>query len=420
MDKILVEKSPPLRGIVRISGAKNAALPILAASLLGTEDIILEDVPKLKDVELMCEVLISLGSRVEYLDKNVIKINSADVNKYETSYELMSKMRASFLVMGPLLSRLGKTKNSLPGGCAIGTRPIDLHLKGFRALGANIIVDESNIEASVENLVGDIIYMDFPSVGATENIMMAATMAQGETIIDNAAMEPEIVDLSNFLNKLGADIRGAGTSTIKIKGVKKLGGAMHSIIPDRIEAGTFMVAAAITGGDVTVDNVINNHLKPITAKLKEAGCEIEEGIDSIRVIANNKLNAISIKTLPYPGFPTDMQAQFMALMSTIEGESKVMETVFENRFMHADELKKMGANIEIDDRSATLKGVKHLKGAQVKASDLRAGAALVLAGLVADGTTEIENIYHIDRGYDGIEAKFTSLGAKIYRKSFAD
>lgn len=287
-------------------------------------------------------------------------------------------------------------------------------------MGANIIVDESNIEASVENLVGDIIYMDFPSVGATENIMMAATMAQGETIIDNAAMEPEIVDLSNFLNKLGADIRGAGTSTIKIKGVKKLGGAMHSIIPDRIEAGTFMVAAAITGGDVTVDNVINNHLKPITAKLKEAGCEIEEGIDSIRVIANNKLNAISIKTLPYPGFPTDMQAQFMALMSTIEGESKVMETVFENRFMHADELKKMGANIEIDDRSATLKGVKHLKGAQVKASDLRAGAALVLAGLVADGTTEIENIYHIDRGYDGIEAKFTSLGAKIYRKSFAD
>lgn len=420
MDKILVEKSPPLRGTVRVSGAKNAALPILAASLLGTEDIILEDVPKLKDVQLMCEVLLSLGSKVEYLDKNIIKINSADVNGHQTSYELMSKMRASFLVMGPLLTRMGKTKNSLPGGCAIGTRPIDLHLKGFRALGANIVVDESNIEANVENLVGDIIYLDFPSVGATENIMMAATMAQGETIIDNAAMEPEIVDLSNFLNKLGADIRGAGTSTIKIKGVKKLGGAVHSIIPDRIEAGTFMVAAAITGGDVIVDNVINNHLKPITAKLKEAGCEIEEGIDSIRVIAKNKLNAISIKTLPYPGFPTDMQAQFMALMAILEGDSKVMETVFENRFMHANELIKMGADITIDDRAAILKGVKSLKGAQVKASDLRAGAALVLAGLVADGTTEIENVYHIDRGYDGIEAKFTSLGAKIYRKTFTD
>ncbi len=415
-----MEKSPPLRGTVRVSGAKNAALPILAASLLGTEDIILEDVPKLKDVQLMCEVLLSLGSKVEYLDKNIIKINSADVNGHQTSYELMSKMRASFLVMGPLLTRMGKTKNSLPGGCAIGTRPIDLHLKGFRALGANIVVDESNIEANVENLVGDIIYLDFPSVGATENIMMAATMAQGETIIDNAAMEPEIVDLSNFLNKLGADIRGAGTSTIKIKGVKKLGGAVHSIIPDRIEAGTFMVAAAITGGDVIVDNVINNHLKPITAKLKEAGCEIEEGIDSIRVIAKNKLNAISIKTLPYPGFPTDMQAQFMALMAILEGDSKVMETVFENRFMHANELIKMGADITIDDRAAILKGVKSLKGAQVKASDLRAGAALVLAGLVADGTTEIENVYHIDRGYDGIEAKFTSLGAKIYRKTFTD
>ncbi|MDY0257989.1 UDP-N-acetylglucosamine 1-carboxyvinyltransferase [Gudongella oleilytica] len=417
MDRIMVEKSPPLKGNVRISGAKNAALPILAASLLGTEDIILEDVPKLKDVEIMCEVLTSLGSKVDYLDEGVIRINSAGISNYETSYELMSKMRASFLVMGPLLTRMGKTKNSMPGGCAIGTRPIDLHLKGFRALGATIDIDHGNIGAYTEKLVGDKIYLDFPSVGATENIMMAATMAEGETIIDNAAMEPEIVDLSNFLNKLGADIKGAGTSTIRIKGVKKLGGARHSIIPDRIEAGTFMVAAAITGGDVVIENVINSHVKPIIAKLKEAGCTVEEGIDSIRVIGNSELKAIDIKTLPYPGFPTDMQAQFMALMTILKGTSMVIETVFENRFMHVDELKKMGADIKIDDRSAIIKGIKQLKGAVVKASDLRAGAALVLGGLVADGITEIENVYHIDRGYDGIEAKFTGLGAVIYRKN---
>lgn len=413
----MVEKSPPLKGNVRISGAKNAALPILAASLLGTEDIILEDVPKLKDVEIMCEVLTSLGSKVDYLDEGVIRINSAGINNYETSYELMSKMRASFLVMGPLLTRMGKTKNSMPGGCAIGTRPIDLHLKGFKALGATIDIDHGNIGAYTEKLVGDKIYLDFPSVGATENIMMAATMAEGETIIDNAAMEPEIVDLSNFLNKLGADIKGAGTSTVRIKGVKKLGGARHSIIPDRIEAGTFMVAAAITGGDVVIENVINSHVKPIIAKLKEAGCTVEEGIDSIRVIGNSELKAIDIKTLPYPGFPTDMQAQFMALMTILKGTSVVIETVFENRFMHVDELKKMGADIKIDDRSAIINGIKQLKGAVVKASDLRAGAALVLAGLVADGITEIENVYHIDRGYDGIEAKFTGLGAVIYRKN---
>ena len=414
----MVETSPKLKGRVKINGAKNAALPLLAASLLGTEDIILEDVPKLKDVEIMCEVLSSLGAKVEYLDRNVIKINSADIHKYETSYELMSKMRASFLVMGPLLTRLGKTKNSLPGGCAIGTRPIDLHLKGFRALGATIDVDHGNISAYADRLVGDRIYLDFPSVGATENIMMAAVMAEGETIIDNAAMEPEITDLSNFLNKLGADIRGAGTSTIRIKGVKKLGGARHLIIPDRIEAGTFMVAAAITGGDIIIENVISNHIKPIIAKLKEAGCRVYENGDSIRVIGTEKLNAIDVKTLPYPGFPTDMQAQFMALMTLCEGTSVAVETVFENRFMHVDELKRMGADIKIDGRSAIIQGVKNLTGAPVKASDLRAGAALVLAGLVAEGVTEIDNIYHIDRGYDGIEEKFANLGAKIWRQEF--
>ena len=413
----MVKKSPPLKGSVRISGAKNSALPILAASLLGTEDIILEDVPDLKDVEIMCEVLSSLGAKVSKLDKGIIKINSANVNNYETKYELMSKMRASFLVMGPLLTRMGKTKTSLPGGCAIGTRPIDLHLKGFRALGAVIDSDHGNIGAYADKLIGDKIYLDFPSVGATENIMMAAVLAEGETIIDNAAMEPEIVDLSSFLNKLGADVKGAGTSTIRIKGVKKLGGATHPIIPDRIEAGTFMVAAAITGGDIIVENVITSHIKPVIAKLKEAGCEVIEKVDSVRVIASGKkLKAIDIKTLPYPGFPTDMQAQFMALMSVLKGNNVAIETVFENRFMHVDELKRMGAQIKIDGRSAIIEGVDSLTSAPVKASDLRAGAALVLAGLVAEGTTEIGNIYHIDRGYENIEEKFTKLGAIIYRE----
>jgi len=415
MNKFLVEKSPPLRGNIRISGAKNSALPILAASLLGTEDVILEDVPNLKDVEVMCEVLSSLGAKVELLDKGVIKINAKDINNYETPYELMSKMRASFLVMGPLLTRLGKTKTSLPGGCAIGTRPIDLHLKGFRALGAHVDVDHGYIGAYADKLIGDRIYLDFPSVGATENIMMAAVMAEGETIIDNAAMEPEIVDLANFLNKMGAQIKGAGTSSIKIKGVKELGGANHSIIPDRIEAGTFMVAAAITKGDVIVENVITSHIKPIIAKLREAGCEVWEEEDKVRVIGTDNLKAVDIKTLPYPGFPTDMQAQFMALMSVAKGTSVIIETVFENRFMHVDELKRMGADIKIDGRSAIIQGVDGLMSAPVKATDLRAGAALVLAGLIADGVTEISEIHHIDRGYEDMEAKFAKLGAKIYR-----
>lgn len=411
----MVEKSPPLRGNIRVSGAKNSALPILAASLLGTEDIILEDVPNLKDVDVMCEVLSLLGAKVEFLDEGIIKINSANIDNYETSYELMNKARASFLVMGPLLTRIGKTKTSLPGGCAIGTRPIDLHLKGFRAMGAEIDVDHGNIGAYANKLVGDRIYLDFPSVGATENIMMAAVMAEGETILDNAAMEPEIVDLANFLNKLGADVKGAGTSCIRIRGVKELGGATHSIIPDRIEAGTFMVAAAITKGDILVENVITSHIKPVIAKLREVGCEVYENGDRVRVIGTQNLKATDIKTLPYPGFPTDMQAQFMALMSVSEGTSVVIETVFENRFMHVDELKRMGANIKIDGRSAIIQGVDSLMSAPVRATDLRAGAALVLAGLVADGITEIRDVYHIDRGYESIEEKFASLGAKIYR-----
>ncbi|MDO5713519.1 MAG: UDP-N-acetylglucosamine 1-carboxyvinyltransferase [Tissierellia bacterium] len=420
MEKLLVESSGRLQGKVRISGAKNAALPILAACLLGTEDIYLEEVPDLKDVEIMCQVLESLGAKVKKVGKGELIINSANLNNYKTKYELMSKMRASFLVMGPLLGRLGKTENSLPGGCSIGSRPIDLHLKGFKALGAKVQTDFGNISAYADRLVGQKIYLDFPSVGATENIMMAAVLAEGETIIDNAAMEPEIVDLSNFLRKLGANVIGAGTSTIKIKGVPELKGARHSVIPDRIEAGTFMVAAAITGGDVVVENVILNHMKPVIAKLREAGCRIDEEGESVRVLCERGLKPIDIKTLPYPGFPTDMQAQFLALMTRCNGINIAIETVFENRFMHVDELKKMGADIRVEERKAIVNGGKPLHGAKVRATDLRAGAALILAGLTATGTTEVHEIYHIDRGYENIEEKFRKLGAKITRAKVED
>ena len=415
MEKIIVEKSGPLVGNVRISGSKNAALPILAASLLGTEDIILEDVPELKDVEIMTEVLRSLGAEVEKLGKNKLKINSKNLSSYETKYELMSKMRASFLVMGPLLARLGKTVNSLPGGCNIGARPIDLHLKGFDALGATIENNVGDITAYCEELKGGKIYLDFPSVGATENIIMAATLASGETTIENAAMEPEIVDLCNFLRKLGAKVTGAGTSTIRINGVEKLFGCTHQIIPDRIEAGTFMVASAITGGDVIVENVIASHMRPIIAKLIESGAEVIEEDDRIRVIGKNVINPINIKTLPYPGFPTDMQAQFLSLMTNLKGNNIAIETVFENRFMHAAELMKMGADITLKGKEAIINGGKKLTGTEVKATDLRAGAALILAGLIAEGTTTITDIYHIDRGYENIEDKFRGLGANINR-----
>lgn len=416
MEIIVVEKSEPLNGTIRVNGAKNSALPILAASILGTEDIILEDIPFLKDVEIMCKVLKSLGSEVEILENNNIKINSKNVNKYITPYELMSKMRASLLVMGPLLARLGKTVNSLPGGCAIGNRPIDLHLKGFKALGAEITNEYGSITAAADRLIGNRIYLDFPSVGATENIMMAGVLAKGETIIDNAAMEPEIIDLQNFLNKLGGNIKGAGTSTIRIQGVEKLGGTTHRVIPDRIEAGTFLVAAAISGGDVIVDNVITSHIKPVIAKLIEAGVEITEVGETVRVKSSGKLKPIDIKTLPYPGFPTDMQAQFMAMTTLCEGTSVIIETVFENRFMHVDELNRMGADIKIDGKSAIIRGVKGLTGARVKATDLRAGAALILAGLVAEGKTEISDIYHIDRGYKNIEERLSNIGVKIRRE----
>ena len=330
-------------------------------------------------------------------------------------------MRASFLVMGPLLARKGYARISQPGGCAIGTRPIDLHLKGFEALGVKIEQGHGYIEASApEGMTGANIYLDFPSVGATENIMMAAAMANGTTVLENPAEEPEIVDLANYLNQMGARVRGAGTNVITIEGVSELHGVQHSVIPDRIEAGTYMIAAAMTGGDVIIENVLPEHQKPLIAKLREAGALVEEDIDRIHVVGSGKLKAVDIKTLPYPGFPTDMQAQMMAMLSVAEGRSKITETVFENRFMHVVELNRMGANITTEGRSAVITGPAHLTGCTVRATDLRAGAAMILAGLVAEGATEICDIYHIDRGYEEIAAKLTRLGADIKRVGTKD
>ena len=406
MEKLIVKGGNRLVGAVKTSGAKNAVLPIIAASILGTTPSHLDEVPMLEDVHTISEVLKCLGLAVECSpEKNVLDIDSTEITSYEAPYELVRTMRASFLVMGPLLARIGKARISMPGGCAIGARPIDIHLKGFEALGVS----------APEGLKGTSIYFDFPSVGATENIMMAASLAEGTTILENAAEEPEIVDLANYLNKMGAKIRGAGTDTIRIEGVDKLHGADYTIIPDRIEAGTYMIAAAMTGGDIVVENVLPEHQKPLIAKLREAGAVVEEDIDKVRVIGKNQLKAVSIKTLPYPGFPTDMQAQMMAMMVIAEGRSKVTETVFENRFMHVVELNRMGAQISTEGRSAVIDGPCKLTGCDVRATDLRAGAAMILAGLVAEGTTRIGDLHHIDRGYENIVAKLKNLGADIER-----
>lgn len=417
MEKLIVKGGNRLVGAVKTSGAKNAVLPIIAASILGTTPSHLDEVPMLEDVHTISEVLKCLGLSVECSpEKNVLDIDSTSITSYEAPYELVRTMRASFLVMGPLLARIGKARISMPGGCAIGARPIDIHLKGFEALGVKIEQGHGYIEASApEGLKGTSIYFDFPSVGATENIMMAASLAEGTTILENAAEEPEIVDLANYLNKMGAKIRGAGTDTIRIEGVEKLHGADYTIIPDRIEAGTYMIAAAMTGGDVVVENVLPEHQKPLIAKLREAGAVVEEDIDKVRVIGKNPLKAVSIKTLPYPGFPTDMQAQMMAMMVIAEGRSKVTETVFENRFMHVVELNRMGAQISTEGRSAVIDGPCKLTGCDVRATDLRAGAAMILAGLVAEGTTRIGDLHHIDRGYENIVAKLKKLGADIER-----
>lgn len=411
--KIIVENSPALRGTVKISGAKNSVLPIIAASLLSYGEVFIDDVPELKDVNVMIELIKFLGAHCTFKNGK-LKIN-VDIKDVEAPYELVKKMRASFLVMGPILAKLGHAKISLPGGCAIGTRPIDLHLKWFQTLGAQIDIGHGYVEARAKRLVGKKVYLDFPSVGATENIMMAAVFADGITTIENAAEEPEVVDLANFLNKMGANIKGAGTDTIRIEGVKELKGTEHTVIPDRIEAGTYMVAAAMTGGDVLIENVIVDHIKPIIAKLTECGIDVFEEGTGVRVKGKRNYKAVDVKTLPYPGFPTDMQAQMMAMMAGAKGTSVIIETVFENRFMHVDELKRMGADIKIEGRTAVVTGIDHLSGAEVKATDLRAGAALILAGLIADGKTIINDVYHIDRGYVNIEDKLRSLGAIIYR-----
>lgn len=416
MDKLIVRGGSRLSGVVRVSGAKNAVLPVIAASLLASTPSVIEEIPNLDDVRTITEVLQYLGVSSEWLDGSTLRIDSTGVTSCEASYELVRKMRASFLVMGPLLSRFQEARISLPGGCAIGSRPIDLHLKGFEALGAEIIMGHGYIEARApKGLKGARIYLDFPSVGATENIMMAACLAKGQTILENAAQEPEIVDLANFLNAMGAKVKGAGTNVIRVAGVPQLHGTTHAIIPDRIEAGTYMVAAAATGGDVFLTNVLFEHLKPLVAKMKEAGIPIEETVDSVHVMPAEEIRAVDVKTLPYPGFPTDMQAQFMALMSLAKGTSIITETVFENRYMHVDELKRMGATIRTDGRIAMIEGVETLTGCAVTSTDLRAGAALIIAALRAEGETHIGAVHHIDRGYDHIVDKLRGLGADIAR-----
>lgn len=422
MDKLIVRGGNRLVGTVKTSGAKNAVLPIIAASILGETPSHLDEIPKLEDVRTICGVLKYLGVKIDDSKEHELILDTSKITAYEAPYELVRTMRASFVVLGPLLARMGHARISQPGGCAIGSRPIDLHLKGFEALGAKISQDHGFVEAYAPNgLKGADIYLDFPSVGATENIMMAACLAEGTTTLENPAEEPEIVDLANYLNQMGARIRGAGTDVIRIEGVKSMHGAEHTAIPDRIEAGTYMIAAAMTHGDVIIENVLAEHQKPLLAKLREAGVLIEEDIDRIHVSCPGELKGVNVKTLPYPGFPTDMQAQFMAMMTISQGRSTVMETVFENRFMHVVELNRMGASIATTGaRGAIIEGPAKLTGCEVSATDLRAGAAMILAGLVAEGTTTVGNLHHIDRGYEDIVGKLKALGADIQRISVKD
>jgi len=417
MDKIIVRGGKPLSGKIKISGAKNAVLPVIAASILGAEgESVIRDAPPLDDVKTIISVLKSLGVRVHYKNER-IRIHAGQLISCEPPGDLVRKMRASFLVMGPLLARCGTARIALPGGCAIGNRPIDQHLKGFEAMGAEIGLGQGFIEARTNGrLRGAKVYLDVASVGATENIMMAATLAEGTTIIDNAAREPEIVDLANYLNAMGARIRGAGTGMIRIDGVDRLTGAEHTVIPDRIEAGTYMIAAAICKSQLMIEGAIADHIKPVISKLQEMGVTVEEEENGIRVDARQaKLRAVDVKTLPYPGFPTDMQAQMMALLLVADGTGIVTETVFENRFMHVDQLRLMNAGIKVEGRSAVVTGGARLKGAKVCATDLRAGAALILAALAADGETEITGVHHIERGYVDIAGKLRSVGADIRR-----
>nr|WP_276563099.1 UDP-N-acetylglucosamine 1-carboxyvinyltransferase [Lysinibacillus xylanilyticus] len=418
VEKIIVTGGQKLQGKVRVEGAKNAVLPILAAALLASKgENVIKEVPNLADVFTINEVLKSLNAAVTYIpEDNTVYIDTTKDLSSEAQFEFVSKMRASILVMGSLLARNGYARVALPGGCAIGSRPIELHLKGFEAMGAKISFGHGYVEAKAEGrLKGANVYLDFPSVGATENIMTAAALAEGTTVIENAAKEPEIVDLANFINNMGGRVIGAGTNTIRIEGVDTLYGTEHHIIPDRIEAGTFMVAAAITKGDVTIENAVPEHMTALIAKMREMGVEITELDEGIRVRAPKTLKAVDIKTMPHPGFPTDMQSQMMALMLTAEGTSIITETVFENRFMHVEEFRRMNAGAKIEGRSVFIEGPVDLQGAEVMATDLRAAAALILAGLVSEGVTRVTKLHHLDRGYVDFHGKLAALGAQIER-----
>ena len=416
MDCLLVRGGRPLKGRVTISGSKNAILPIMAASLMSSGEVVLSGVPELEDISVMSDALTMLGARVTR-DGTVLIIDGRFVAGCELPESISRKMRASNLVMGALLARFNNARVAYPGGCAIGTRPMDLHIKGFKSLGYEMKDEHGFIEGKALNTGGKEVLLDFPSVGATENIMMAACLTSGTTFIRNAAREPEIVDLQNFLNRMGARIRGAGLDTIKIEGVKKLGGVEHTVIPDRIEAGTFMTAAAITRGDVWIENVVVEHIQPVMAKLSEIGVEVIPWNGGIRVIGNKNYSPTDIKTMPYPGFPTDMQPQMMALLATVPGTSIMVETIFENRYMHVPELRRMRTDIKVEGRVAIIKGREGLEAASVEATDLRAGAALIIAGLYARGETRITRIDHIDRGYERIHDKFAALGAEVYRQT---
>ena len=419
MDKLIIQGGVPLNGEVVISGAKNAALPILCASLLAETPLELSSVAALKDIDTTLKLLDMMGVKVTR-NAGKVTLDATEVSSFEATYEMVKTMRASILVLGPLLARFGSARVSLPGGCAIGSRPVDLHIKGLQAMGAAIHITHGYIQASTlhlpnRRLQGARYYMDLVTVTGTENLMMAATLASGKTILENAAKEPEVVDLAACLNKMGAKIKGAGTDVITIEGVEKLSGATHNIVCDRIEAGTYMVAVAMAGGEVKLNNVQADLLDAVIDKLREAGAEVTVDGESVTVKSNGKLKAVNIRTAPHPAFPTDMQAQFMAMNAMAEGVSKVTETIFENRFMHVQELQRLGADISIDGNTALVQGVSHLDGATLMATDLRASASLVLAGLVARGETIIERIYHLDRGYEFLEDKLTALGAKVKR-----
>ena len=420
MEKLVIHGGNRLFGEVEISGAKNAAVAIIPATLLAQDVCRIENVPNISDVSCMVKILSQMGAQIKYINKHTIEINTKTVNSYIVPHEMTKQLRASYYLIGALLGRYNRAKVALPGGCNFGVRPIDLHIRGFELLGATALVENAMINASADHLTGSPIYMDKVSVGATINIMLAAVKARGLTIIENAAKEPHIVDLANFLNAMGADVRGPGTDVIKIHGVQNLHGCTYSIIPDQIEAGTYMVAAAASGGDVIVKNVIPKHLESITAKMVECGVEITEYDDAVRVKSNGEFKKCNLKTMPHPGFPTDMQPQMAVLLSIAKGTSVISEGVWDNRFKYLDQLMRMGANVQVDGTIAVIQGVNELTGAPVRADDLRAGAAMIIAGLAASGITEIEDIIYIDRGYEDYVEKLRNLGADIYRKEIRE